>query len=314
MHPLDCGQAGQGEVTIVAADESHDAPHPEPVHVARHVGYVKPLFGPPTTKMAFARHLHDKPSPTAAPQAEPRHDAVGNETNKEAELHDAARQMPGDGDDSSSAPLHLEHAISKDREDTRKAYQEAKMKVHLGAKAAAAAEAAEEGVARAGGEGANMGGNEVPRHQLDMPRTWKPPKRPGHSQFDARPLVYTYDLPTPLINCSWDDWASFNYGAEVRLPEVNPCPQAREACTIDWWRHDLSEADPDMSTFSPPVLSCRTVALEEGLVANMYFVERNHEGCICPSYELEGAFIILMIVLQLHLLKNAIAKVALDGE
>ena len=223
--------AGQEEILIVVADGSHDTPYPEPVHVARHVGYVKPLFGPPTTKMAFARHLHDKP----VPQADSPHHAVGDGTKEEAELHDAAKQMPETGDDSSSVPLHVKHSISKEGVDTRKAYQDAKMKTHLGAKAAAAAEAAEEGAARAGGEGAGSGGNEVPRHQLDVPRTWKPPKRPGHSQFDGRPLVYIYDLPTPLINCSRDDWVSFNYGAEVRLPEVSSCNRPCRACTLDLW-------------------------------------------------------------------------------
>ncbi|KAK9817397.1 hypothetical protein WJX74_010418 [Apatococcus lobatus] len=110
--------------------------------------------------------------------------------------------------------------VSKESEDAQKAYKEAKMEAHLGAKAAAAAEAAREGAARSGGEATGTGVNEVPRHQLDVPRTWKPPKRPGGRQYEDRPLVYIYDLPTPLVNCSREDWAAFNYGTEVRLPQV----------------------------------------------------------------------------------------------
>ncbi len=48
----------------LSPDESSDNPIPTSTskdvtpHVATHVGFVKPIFGPPTTKLAFARFLH----------------------------------------------------------------------------------------------------------------------------------------------------------------------------------------------------------------------------------------------------------------
>ena len=188
---------------------------------------MKPLFGPPTTKMTYARHLHDKPALMAAHEADTAPDAAEADHAWDAKAHGFQDTTHQQHAPQSGSPLHVEHEVSK---DAQKAYQDAKMKLHHGTKAAAAAEAAKEGAARAGGDvaAAAGGGDEVPRHQLDVPRSWKPLKRPGTSQFETRPLVYIYDLPTPLVNCSRDDWpvpwASFNYGAEIRLPEVSLPP------------------------------------------------------------------------------------------
>lgn len=215
-------ERGAEKTCSAAADAPEEAPNHGPVHVARHIGYVKPLFGPPTTKLAYARHLHKEPVPMAAPQVDTALDAAGADHLLDPKAHEAANRIQQQHGFAQGNPVHVEHEDSKDTQDAQKAYQDAKMKLHHGAKTAAAAEAVKEGAAHAGGDGtaAAGGGNEVPRHQLDVPRTWKPPKRPGVSQFETRPLVYIYDLPTPLVNCSRDGWASFNYGAEVRLPEV----------------------------------------------------------------------------------------------
>ncbi|KAK9862510.1 hypothetical protein WJX84_003924 [Apatococcus fuscideae] len=65
------------------------------------------------------------------------------------------------------------------------------------------------------------GSNGVARHQNDVLNRWRPPKATESSEHEGRPLVYIYELPAPLLNCSWwNGWATYIYGAEVRVPEV----------------------------------------------------------------------------------------------
>lgn len=178
---------------------------------ADHAGQPKPLFGPPTTKLAYARHLHTDASASEASVAEPHHAAhpSGHEQ----------RQRPSE---------------EQEEEDAQNGYNAVKMRTFHPAEHSASAAGAlvmGNGHAHASGDGTYAGEQGAPLHQLGITHPGALHKHPVPSQPETRPLVYIYDLPTPLVNCSRPDWASYIYGSEVRLPEVSShCESGRHAC------------------------------------------------------------------------------------
>ena len=206
----------------------------EAAHDAQHAGHPKPLFGPPTIKLAYARHIHDKQMGSQAPGAEElvpqSHEAqLGGHNGLSGTLAADARH--------GTHITENEHGQRPVREghDALEHCSAAKKSFHNEQTAGTAGDVAiRDGQAHVSGDATNAHGQGTAPHHLEMQdatHTGEAHKRLLPSQPETRTLVYIYDLPTPLVNCSRPDWASYIYGAEVRLPEVrNACMWEIYAC------------------------------------------------------------------------------------
>ncbi|KAK9817385.1 hypothetical protein WJX74_003985 [Apatococcus lobatus] len=176
----------------------HDDTDPEAAHIPQHGNQTAPLFGPPTTKLIYARHLHDKrmayPVSTAAGVA------VHNEDQAwpEAPSDDVSRKASVDEAHQTIVPLQHEHEHGSELEDIQAKYREAKATSSQGrqAGAAAAASITDTTLAHISGERTDTIEDGVPRQHAELSRS---SNHLEPSPSDSRPLVYIYDLPTPLV-------------------------------------------------------------------------------------------------------------------
>ena len=194
---------------LLSAALSRSSAGPISAAVTGQKNFARPLFGPPTTKLAFARHLHDSNH----------YEPLGHQASLRSE--DAWK---ADG----TVDPGISNEVAHGPEDTEQAYTVAKLKPQQGLMPENRQQVTQSGSEGDMGAGAvqegwhRAGSNGVARHQNDVLNRWRPPKATESSEHEGRPLVYIYELPAPLLNCSWwNGWATYIYGAEVRVPEVS---------------------------------------------------------------------------------------------